>query len=59
MAGDYFYIYQPLVEMVTPPGKSRPAEFVSYHKASKWVNSFAILLCAVAAIGLCGQKSGE
>lgn len=57
MIGDYFAIYRPLLEMVTPPGESRPAEFLAYHSASKWVNLFSISLCAVVAIMLCGQRT--
>ncbi len=59
MVGDYIWVYQPLVEMVTPPGQSRPAEFVTYHKASKWLNALAISLCGIAAMFLCGQKAND
>jgi hypothetical protein len=57
MLGDYFAIYLPLIEMVTPPGASRPAEFLAYHTASKWMNLFSVSLCAGLAIVLCGQQS--
>ncbi|WP_298867698.1 hypothetical protein [uncultured Gimesia sp.] len=47
---DYFWIYTPLESMITPPGSPRPAEFRSYHQASKYINSLNILLTVVAAI---------
>ncbi|QDV17031.1 hypothetical protein Pan153_16650 [Gimesia panareensis] len=47
---DYFWIYQPLESMITPPGSPRPAQFRGYHQASKYVNSLNILLTFVAAI---------
>lgn len=56
MVGDYFAVYRPLYEMVTPPGQARSAEFLTYHSASKWVNLFSISLCAIAALILCGQR---
>jgi hypothetical protein len=55
MVADYFAIYLPLVEMITPPGGSRPAEFAAYHTASKWVNLASVSLCAIVALALCGQ----
>jgi hypothetical protein len=57
MLGDYFWVYRPLVEMVTPPGQSRPAQFVDYHEASKWVNFASLSLCGLAAIVLCGHPT--
>jgi hypothetical protein len=56
IAADYVWVYQPLVEMITPPGQSRPAEFMNYHSASKWMNLGSISLCALVAIVLCGQN---
>ncbi|MCH9652922.1 MAG: hypothetical protein K0U86_20280 [Planctomycetes bacterium] len=47
---DYFWIYSPLESMITPPGSPRPAEFRSYHQASKYINCLNILLTVVAAI---------
>jgi len=46
---DYFWIYSPLEAMITPPGSPRPAEFHSYHQASKYINSLIILLSLIAA----------
>ena len=53
MIADYFWIYQPLLGMITPPGKRRVAEFVDYHKASMWVNAADVGLCFVASVLLC------
>lgn len=47
---DYFWIYQPLESMITPPGSPRPAQFHNYHQASKYINSLNILLTFLAAI---------
>ncbi len=57
MAGDYHWIFHPLVEMITPPGQSRPSEFINYHKASKWINLCSIALCALMAGWLCGEET--
>lgn len=51
MALDYFGVYQPLTNMITPPGKTRPPEFTIYHRMSMWVN-LAQLLCCLMAAGL-------
>ena len=48
MALDYFSIYLPLVQMVTPPGQPKPARFVAYHSASKWINLIGLIFCFVA-----------
>lgn len=47
---DYYCIYSPLEEMITPPGSPRPANFQAYHQASKYINSINILLSLAAAI---------
>ena len=48
MAMDYFTIYLPLLQMVTPPGQPKPARFVAYHSASKWINLIGLILCFIA-----------
>jgi len=57
MLADYFWIYRPLLDMITPPGQSRPARFVDYHNFSKWLNFISISLTAVAALLLCCSNS--
>lgn len=53
MIADYVWIYQPLVEMVTPPGTTRTNDFEKYHNASKYINVADVTLCGVAAALLC------
>lgn len=50
MAVDYFTIYQPLLQMVTPPGQAKPSTFVTYHQASKWINFGELALCLVVTM---------
>lgn len=49
MVVDYFWIYGPLEDMITPPGQSKPARFQTLHVASEWVNGANVLLCVIAA----------
>ncbi|MBT4863701.1 MAG: hypothetical protein HON53_01090 [Planctomycetaceae bacterium] len=53
MVVDYVWIYQPLVELITPAGSAKSAEFVTYHKASKYINEIDLTLCLVAALAIC------
>lgn len=57
MLADYLWIYRPLLEMITPPGQSRPAKFVDYHSFSKWFNFVSISLTAAVALFLCCSNS--
>ena len=50
MAVEYFAVYLPLAQLVTPPGKPRTAEFQAYHKASMAVNLTGLALCGAAMI---------
>ncbi|MBC8116813.1 MAG: hypothetical protein H7062_20655, partial [Candidatus Saccharimonas sp.] len=52
MAADFNWIYQPLLEMVSPPGRDKPASFTAYHEASKYVNLLGLTLCLVASVAL-------
>ena len=49
MTIDYVWIYQPLLQMVTPPGQAKPASFIRYHEASKQINLTELLICLTAA----------
>lgn len=49
---DYHWIYSPLVVMVNPPGQAKPASFVQYHEASKYINLAGLLFSWIAAIAL-------
>lgn len=53
MIGDYFWVFQPICEMMQPPDQARPAVFVGYHEASKWINAAGIATSFVAAILAC------
>lgn len=53
MVYDHQQVYLPLEEMITPPGKARPMNFVSLHEQSKNVNSVHISLCLVAGLLIC------
>jgi hypothetical protein len=53
MTWDYLAVYRPLAEMVTPPGRAKPAEFTQLHARSELVNSIDVGLCLAAAIALC------
>lgn len=57
MIGDYLCIYRPLLTMISPPGQTRPAAFMDYHEASKWVNLASVSLCALVAMILCGTNA--
>lgn len=57
MISDYVWIYQPLVEMVTPPGATRTSDFEKYHNASKYINVADVTLCGIAAALLCWPTS--
>ena len=51
MLADYVWVYLPLVEMITPAGeKARPAEFVTLHELTKWINLADVTLCLIAAL---------
>ena len=59
MLVDYVFVYLPLVEMITPPERAKPAGFEFYHNASKYINAFDIGLCLIAALLLCMPKRVE
>ncbi len=59
MGADYVWIYQPLAEMVMPPGNAKPASFVALHRSSKWINTVDVSLCLIAAVMLCWPGSAE
>ena len=49
MIADYVWVYQPLTAMIDPPGGTKPASFVTYHNASKWINETNVTLVLIAA----------
>lgn len=56
MAGDYVAVYQPLLQLVTPPGKPRTEAFQTYHRWSEGLNGTGLLLSLTAALTLCARK---
>jgi hypothetical protein len=59
MLVDYFWIYQPLIELITPAGAVKTADFVTYHKASKYINEIDLTLCLVAAFAICWPMASQ
>ena len=52
MTVDYFLIYLPLLQMVTPPGQVKTGMFIVYHEASKWVNLASLAISGLAMMVL-------
>lgn len=53
MVVDYLFIFRPMMNMIDPPGSVRPAEFVTYHTYSEWINTAHALAATGAALILC------
>ena len=47
---DYRFVYQPLHDLITPPGKSRTPEFETLHIWSRRANLVHVLIMAFAGI---------
>ena len=47
---DYFCIYRPLQELISPPGQPRTDEFTQLHTWSRNVNMLHLLLVLLAAV---------
>lgn len=56
MAADYVAVYQPLVQLVTPPGKPRTEAFQTYHRWSEGLNGVELLLSLTVALALCSRN---
>ncbi|MEZ6132107.1 MAG: hypothetical protein R3C59_25890 [Planctomycetaceae bacterium] len=50
---DYEWVYGPLAHMTAAVEEARPASFVNYHRASKWLNTAQVSLSAIAALLMC------
>lgn len=57
MVFDYFFIYSPLVDMITPPGQARPANFITYHQWSERINGLDVGLCLIAGVLMLWPRS--
>ncbi len=53
MIVDYFLIYRPLEEMVQLNDQAKPANFVSYHNVSKYINYGGSVCATLAAVLAC------
>jgi len=47
---DYLYVFQPLLELITPAGQARTQEFVRLHNLSRYANQAHIMLMMVAGV---------
>lgn len=56
MAYDYVQIYQPLIELITPPGNERTETFTALHRLSTLINMAGLVL---TAIGCCTSLSDK
>ncbi|MEZ6045127.1 MAG: hypothetical protein R3C11_06010 [Planctomycetaceae bacterium] len=56
---DYFAIYMPLQNMISPPGTARTPEFESYHNYSKYINELHVTLALITALILCSVGMGQ
>ena len=50
---DYVFVFEPLLESITPPGKARTPEFIRLHNLSRYANQAHLSLLFVAAILAC------
>lgn len=53
MVLDYVLVYQPLLDLITPPGKARTPEFIRLHNLSRYANQAHLSLLFVAAMLAC------
>ncbi len=56
MLADYLLVYRPLVAMLQTPESARPAAFVTYHRASMYVNAVGWTFNLVAALLACAAE---
>lgn len=55
MVADYYTIYVPLVDLVTPPGQPRTPAFASCHQASTAINTAGLALILLACFVCTGR----
>lgn len=53
MLADFRMIYQPLQDLITPPGKARTPDFTRLHNASRYANQVHVGLIMFAAVISC------
>lgn len=57
ITADYVWIYLPLETMTAAVDRARPAAFIEYHSASKWINAVQVSASLLAAIAVCRPAS--
>lgn len=50
---DYKWVYQPLQELITPPGQARTQQFITLHDQSRLINEVHLTIALIAAIIIC------
>lgn len=56
---DFFFVYQPLLDAITPAGKARPAEFHDLHTLSRHANEAHLSVMFAVAIIVCILQTGS
>ncbi|MAT16832.1 MAG: hypothetical protein CMJ46_16355 [Planctomyces sp.] len=56
---DYFAIYMPLQNIITPAGQPRNEEFERYHTYSEYVNTLHVGIAFIVAMLLCSIGMGK
>lgn len=59
MLADFRMIYQPLEDLITPPGQARTPDFITLHTQSRWANQVHVGLIMFAAIVSCLSLNGK
>lgn len=47
---DYFFVYRPLQQLITPPGQVRSQQFIQLHTMSRHANEVHLTVMLVAAV---------
>lgn len=50
MTLDFVYVYQPLQELIVPPGQARTTDFIQLHTWSRHANEAHLTLAMIAAV---------
>jgi hypothetical protein len=50
MVGDWFFVFNPLLDLMELPGAREKPEFTTYHNWSKYLNFASIVLCLFTAV---------
>ncbi len=58
-AADYVWVYLPLQELISPPGKAREQGFVELHERSRHANEVHITLALLAAVFACSPEKPD